>query len=56
MVALADAVAAALVSWQSNYTIGDDRWRVKQLHQLYLLLLDNRDELIASVSRGRLID
>jgi hypothetical protein len=53
MTTLPDTIAAARLSWQCNYTIGDERWRLKQLHRLYQLLLNNRDELVALVCEGR---
>ncbi|RYC80440.1 hypothetical protein BFJ63_vAg16676 [Fusarium oxysporum f. sp. narcissi] len=47
---LAEALASADLSWQGNYTTGDKRWKLKQLHSLYQLIIDHRDEIIASLS------
>lgn len=52
MSALASVLSAARSSWDSNYTIGDPRWRITQLYQLYQLLMDNRDQLVEDFSRG----
>ncbi|TIC91861.1 Aldehyde dehydrogenase family 3 member B1 [Colletotrichum higginsianum] len=47
---LRDAVTEARTSWQCNYTRIDARWSLKQLHGLYHLILDNRDELAKHAS------
>ncbi|KAM0244307.1 hypothetical protein ACHAP5_006323 [Fusarium lateritium] len=47
---LAGALVSANLSWQGNYTTGDKRWKLKQLHNLYQLIIDHRDEIIASLS------
>ncbi|KAM0216964.1 hypothetical protein ACHAPA_008878 [Fusarium lateritium] len=47
---LADALASADLSWRGNYTTGDKRWKLKQLHNLYQLIIDHRDEILASLS------
>lgn len=47
---LADALASADLSWQGNYTTGDKRWKPKQLHKHYRLIIYHRDEMIASLS------
>ncbi|RSL56830.1 hypothetical protein CEP53_006689 [Fusarium sp. AF-6] len=52
-ITITDAVAAARLSWQGHYTLGDPRWSLKQLHGLYQLIIDHRDEIIASVSSPR---
>ncbi|OBR08118.1 hypothetical protein CH63R_09639 [Colletotrichum higginsianum IMI 349063] len=49
---LRDAVTEARTSWQCNYTRIDARWSLKQLHGLYHLILDNRDELAKHASSG----
>ncbi|RSL41092.1 hypothetical protein CEP54_015923 [Fusarium duplospermum] len=49
-ITITDAVATASLSWQSNYTLGDPRWSLKQLHRLHQLIIDHRDEIIRSVS------
>ncbi|RTE81526.1 hypothetical protein BHE90_003937 [Fusarium euwallaceae] len=52
-ITITDAVATARLSWQSNYTLGDPRWSLKQLHGLHQLIIDHRDEIISSVSTPR---
>ncbi|RSL83086.1 hypothetical protein CEP51_004742 [Fusarium floridanum] len=49
-ITITDAVATARLSWQSNYTLGDPRWSLKQLHRLHQLIIDHRDEIIHSIS------
>lgn len=51
MSSLSDAVAVARFSWRSHYTTGYKSWPVKQLYGLYLLLLDNRDEIVANLAK-----
>ena len=52
MSALASVLSSARSSWDSNYTIGDPRWRLTQLYRLYQLLMDNRGQLVEDFSRG----
>ncbi|WQF90217.1 hypothetical protein CDEST_15231 [Colletotrichum destructivum] len=47
---LHDAVTEARTLWQCNYMRNDARWSLKQLHGLYHLILDNRDELAKHAS------
>ncbi|KAF5532890.1 proteophosphoglycan ppg4 [Fusarium mexicanum] len=50
VVKLAEALKLAELSWRSNYTTGDKRWGLKQLHGLHQLLMNNRDDIIATLS------
>ena len=47
-----DAIDSARASWRSNVTVADKRWALRQLHGLYNLLLENRDEIIKDCHGG----
>lgn len=49
-----DVIATARAAWLSNYTLGDKKWRLKQLHGLHRLVVDNRDEIVTALASGRL--
>jgi hypothetical protein len=46
------ALNEARTSWLCNTTRGDARWKLKELHGLYELLMANRDEIVAAISQG----
>ena len=46
------AINLARTSWLLNTTVVDPRWPLRQLHGLYGLLIQNRDELISKLSAG----
>lgn len=52
MSAYQDAVQEARAAWLGNETIADTRWPLRQLHALYNLLVNNRDELINALVTG----
>lgn len=53
MVNSTDVIASARVSWQCNYTIATARWRLTQLHGLYQLLIDRRDDIVELLSKRK---
>jgi len=52
MTAYKDAVEEARASWLANETTSDARWPLRQLHALYNLLIEHRDELINALVTG----
>lgn len=53
MTAYEDAVEEARASWLANETTADARWPLRQLHALYNLLIEHRDELVSAVATGK---
>ena len=53
MTAYEDAVAEARASWLANETVADARWSLRQLHELYNLLIANRDDLVNALVHGQ---
>jgi hypothetical protein len=53
MLSFPDVISAARDSWTSNFTAADKKWRLKQLHQLYELVMSNRDTLVATLAAGK---
>jgi uncharacterized protein YpiB (UPF0302 family) len=47
-----EIVGAARTSWLSNYTQGDKQWRLKQLHGLHQLVINNRDVIVSALATG----
>ncbi|KAH8594885.1 hypothetical protein B0O99DRAFT_741565 [Bisporella sp. PMI_857] len=44
-------VEKANAAWLANYTVGDKRWRLQQLHGLHRLVIDNRDAIVSSLAQ-----
>lgn len=42
----------AQIASRAHFSTADSAWRLKQLHGLYRLIVDTRDELIASLAEG----
>jgi hypothetical protein len=52
MSSLSDVVEAARTAWLANYTVGDKRLRLRQLHGLHQLVLNNRDAIVSALAAG----
>lgn len=46
-------VTEARASWLANYTVGDERGRLRQLHGLYHLVLNNREAIVSALANGK---
>jgi len=52
MTAYQNAVEEAHASWLANETTADARWPLRQLHALYNLLIEHREELVNALVTG----
>lgn len=49
---LQDAAETGRAAWLANLTVAEKVWPIRQLHALYRLLLENRDELLEVCNQG----
>ena len=50
MSSIRSAVERANAAWLANYTVGDTRWRLRQLHGLHQLVIDHRDAIVSALA------
>jgi hypothetical protein len=50
---LDDVINSARSAWESQYTVGDPLWRLKQLYGLFQMIKENRDALVVALASGR---
>ena len=53
MSSLQDTVSVARQAWDSNYSLGDKRWRLKQLHGLHKMLVTYCQIFVSSLAEGQ---